>query len=87
MKATDFEREILRALDSLSVDDVKRIRKEVGVDNDYEIDSDGFTHIVIRSSSSAKMNESNEKEMPKIGLRKNKNTVSVSNNASFNLAA
>jgi DNA-binding transcriptional regulator YiaG len=46
MEAAKFEKGLLKALSKLNEDDVKRIREKIGVDSDYKIDEDGFTHYI-----------------------------------------
>lgn len=57
MNAKEFEKEVLFALDNLTDQEIERIKNEVGVNTDYEIDEDGFTYIVKKSLDISKNND------------------------------
>ncbi|ETY73747.1 hypothetical protein [Lactiplantibacillus fabifermentans] len=67
MRTADFEHNLLKALDGLTENDIQKIREEVGVDKDYEIDIEGHTHIVNRPKDVAVIDDADKGEIPKYG--------------------
>lgn len=80
MDAQEFEKAILFALEHLTDQDIERIKKEVGVNTDYEIDEDGFTHIYPCILS---IKKSEAKDLQKTPIEKQLTNDYVFDNVNF----
>lgn len=49
MDALTFKKRLLKGLAELNDEDVERIRNELDLHHDYEIDQDGISHIVVKN--------------------------------------
>lgn len=49
MDGWTFEKKVLEELNKLTEEDVKRIRQEIDLHHDYEIDENGVSHIVEKN--------------------------------------
>lgn len=49
MDGKTFEKKVLKGLNKLTEEDVKRIRQEIDLQHDYEIDANGVAHIVEKN--------------------------------------
>ncbi|KRM91510.1 hypothetical protein [Liquorilactobacillus cacaonum] len=89
MEAIEFEKGLLDALNKLDDNDVKRIREKIGVNSDYEIDEDGFTHLVVKSKSFVEANDVDmyKESAPEIKLENKNNLVDAVENNDYQLAA
>lgn len=59
MDGKTFEKKVLKGLNKLTKKDIERIRQEVDLQHDYEIDENGVTHIIEKNLDTLTKGESN----------------------------
>lgn len=59
MDSKTFEKKVLKGLNKLTEEDIKRIRQEIDLQHDYEIDANGVSYIIKKNLDTLNKGESN----------------------------